>query len=166
MHQSLRMHELVPLRADIVAGLAKYQPTVGVQAAVRIAGELFEYRAHPCNRSARQMQEQFQRLHAHGVTPWDILQRLAEVFAFIEQAPLHRFENADVQAITLARAVLQLVSLGKWRANGHMLRFMGHHLMDALGVFALNLVRRLEQDRLSRRALINESANFDKRATI
>ena len=162
MHNPLRNCELAAVRDEIMAGLAKYQSTTGVQAAYKLAAELFEYRAHPVNRSARHMAEQLQRLKDHGVSPWDILQRTAEVYACIEGSPPGRFENADVEAITLARSVLKLASMGRYRAEGHMLRTMGAHVREVLGVFAVAFVRRLEQDKVGRRARIKQSASFEE----
>jgi hypothetical protein len=162
MHDPLQDTELLSVREEIKAGLAKYQRTTGVQAAVQLASELFAYDAHPANRSAQHMVAQFARLQSQGVTPWDLLQRVTEVYACILKAPSGRFENTEVEAITIARSVMKITSMGRYRAQGHMLRTMGTHLREALGVFAIAFVRRLEQDKVAHRSLINQSTVFEE----
>lgn len=161
MHKPLHNRELAAVREAIKAGLAKYQRTTGVQQAVRLADELLAYEAHPNNRSARHMVEQFERLRSHGVNAWDVLQRVSEVYACIAKAAPGRFENSEVERVTLARSVMKLVSLGRYRAEGHMLRTLGSHLQQSLGVFALSFVRRLERDENDRIERIKQSTDFD-----
>lgn len=87
----------------------------------------------------------FTWLREKGVTPADVLQRVAEVAA-VEHWGRARFGEEREVHYAYARSVLRLGKMGTWRPAARLLRFMGPLIVDELAPWAVGFLRRLDKD--------------------
>lgn len=139
--------------------LLAYRHTRAVQAALEQANNVLWF--HPRHGWTWEVtaQERMAYLRDCGVQPLDVLTAVVEVAALSSGSP-HRFQSARVEHVAMARAVLRLRSMHKWRPSAPLLRLFGSHLSDKFAVFNAAFLARLEQEALDRSKLSEAMTDF------
>jgi hypothetical protein len=148
-------------------GMERYAGHRATQAGLRLASELLggsldEAAAAPnaCSMHTERARA-FRLLRDHGVTPAQLLARLAEVVCFTEDHP-ERIPNQKFEDHMLARAMLTLVPWKiRFRPGAKLLRHTGAMLREHLYPWALAFVRKLRSDINETHALIKASISFE-----
>jgi hypothetical protein len=154
----LKLYE--PDREFIREGLARYRNSKPVESALKLADAILNYTPDYQWMWKRDLERRMAILRSAGVTPNDLLQRVAEHYACVERMP-HLFKSQRGQHVALARHVLKMKRPG-CRDTTARLRFsLGSLLAEDLGAFAIQLLRRLQQDLEERHSLRRQAADFD-----
>lgn len=153
--------ELATYRAMIRAGLRRYAEAKPVRAALDVAREILDFEIPAGRAGVVGVAEEMQRLRHAGVTPADVLQRVAEVYALMLFAD--RFSDPRELDAYLARAVMKLARrYSPKRPTSHTRRTLAYRLKGSLQDFSLHLLLRLTRDEEAerqRRAAL--TAEFD-----
>jgi hypothetical protein len=147
-------------RAFIREGLGRYQQSKPVTSALALAESTLEYVPDYGWTWQYDLEKRMAILRGAGVTPLNLIQRVAEHYALVERQP-HLFKVQRSQHMALARHVLRLTKLGRWRPGTRLLISLGGMLAEDLGAFAIQLLRRLQTDLAERQALRRSAADFD-----
>jgi hypothetical protein len=139
-------------------GLTLYANTKGVNAALKLADEVLNYRAPAGFAAYTQIDNQMRRLRDHEVTPRDILLRVAAVYAY---ARVRTFGDDRAFNAALARAVLRLAPLRGYRPLCRVLQWLADEITQRLTLFANAFVARLESDAEREREERRASTDFD-----
>ena len=147
-------------RAYIREALGRYRNSKAVASALKLAEGILQYVPDYGYTWQHNLQKRMHTLAVAGVKPLDVVQRVVEHFQLVEIQP-HLFKTRRTEHMMLARHVLHLTRWGTWRPNTRLLISLGAMLSDDLGLFALQLLRRAQQDLAKREALRRDSADFD-----
>lgn len=159
--QPVKDYDLKTYRARVASGLARYENTKAVQAALHLSNEILNYRATFGWTKQLNLQSQMGRLRGAGVTPRDLLARVCEHYALVEANP-HRFRTSREEDHAISRAVLRLDKMGTWRPNAHLMNYLGGILREELGAFAIMFIRRLQADARQRQEFREQLADFSE----
>lgn len=152
--------ELERVRPHVSDWLAKYKDTPQIALALQLTEELMNYAPLYGFQYELDTVDALRHLKDHGVKPYDFLQRVIELYAVVEESPHQQFPSARVIHHALARAVLQLGSLGRWRCKRRVIEYMGERIAESLGVFSMSFLRHINKKRDERNALIAKASTF------
>jgi hypothetical protein len=155
-------------RYDLAAArrmVDRYADRVATNAAARlIESELLSYRAPRGYSYQRDAETYLGRLVANATDPLAILVRIVAWFLVTERRP---FRTEREEAVSLGRWVFSTVPFRRKRPGAEKLpsvnacREVGTITREALGVYALGLIRKDRTDTDTRDALRRESSDFD-----
>lgn len=152
--------ELECVRPHVSFWLAKYKHTEHISIALQLCEELMNPQPVYGYVYELEIAEAMQQLTDSGVKPYDFLQRVFELYAVVEQAPPSQFRSARVIHHALARAVLQLARLGRWRSKRRVIEHIGVEIADSLGLISVQFIRHINKKRDERNALIERASTF------
>jgi hypothetical protein len=132
----------------VASGFTRYEQHPALKAGLELANFLLSYRA-----SARgftyelSIEHIMATLRANEITAKDVLIRIAELVAFMEDHP-GRIRNQRTEDFMLARGLIHML---RWKQGGarhgaKVLQHLGPLIRDHLYVWALRFVRRLKED--------------------
>jgi hypothetical protein len=150
-----RFHES---REWIAEGLRKYRNTKAVSAALHLAHELLNYSPAHHVTVQRKIKERMAYLRDCGVNELDLVRRVCEFLAYIERRP---YPSQRAEDYGLARSVLRLAPLGRYRPGGLLLKWLGPLVRESLYVFGIAFLKRLETDAQKARDLRINCTDFD-----
>lgn len=138
-------------------GLCKYANSKAYSAALRLADDLLNFEPPARFNVYLDIERRMKALQGEGVTPSDVVRRVCAYFAYTR---LHPRPDQRSDDYGLARAVVRLAPLGKWRPNSRLLKFLGPEIRERLSVFTNAFLDRVEADEAERRALKDASRDF------
>src|SRR5919108_1341144 len=124
---ALDLHELKLYRDSIRATVHRHRASPAVQGALALAGELLNYTPAHDFTVHHNLRTQMQRLLAYGVTPEDVVCRVAEFVAWEKEHPI---ELKREQQCKLAMAVLKLAPLRGWHKRNHVLLLLAQLITE------------------------------------
>lgn len=122
-----------------------------MDAALRLADELLNFRPFRGYGWELKIQEQMTRLRDHGVTPFDVLVRIVECAQYLELRPLRTQRETDY---FYARGVLRAAPLHDYRAGGSVLRWLGPLIREQLEKWAHSFLQLVARRDAARRELL------------
>jgi hypothetical protein len=157
---ALRARMYAADRSFILDGIGRYKNSKAIASALVLAESILNYRATYGWRWQLELERRMAVLRDAGKSPMDVLIRVVESYSLIEKNP-RLFKTPRAEHVAHARWVLHLTTWGKWRPNTRLLTSLGSMLADDLGAFAIQLLRRLQNDLAERQALRRSAADFD-----
>lgn len=155
---ALNVKELDQYRETIAGTVHRHLNSKAVQGALTLAGELLNYQPTHDFTYQQQLRDQMLRLHAHAVTPEQLLCRICEFVAWERDNPIN---NQREQQCKLATVVLKLAPLRGWHKRNHVLRALAQLITErGLWRFACGLLARIEQDHADRVQLIRSLDDY------
>jgi hypothetical protein len=157
--QPLPLDQYEHHEAYLDAGLTKYAGTTAVTTALTLAAEVLNLKAAAQGFTVQlTMEREMARLRRHGVTPRELLLRVAAHYAYTKLRPF-RDDRADRAA--LARAVLRLAPLEGYRPNTRLLQWLASEITGRLALFAIRFIERLSADAEREHARLRATTDFD-----
>jgi hypothetical protein len=146
----------------VAEGFDRYISHRATEAGLQLASEVLNYRATHGFTYQREIERYMTRLRDHGITAGDVLVRVAEFVAFVDQRQ-GKLGSQKEEDFALARIVIHLapVRRGERRPSGRVLSVLGSMLRDACYLYAMRLVAKLRKDAEERAELKRRSANFE-----
>lgn len=149
---ALNVKELEPYRKAIASTVHRHLNSKAIQGALALAAELLNYQPSHDFTYQTQLREQMQRLQSFGVTPEQVVCRVAEFVAWQRD---HQIANKREQDCKLALVVLKLAPLRGWHKRSNVLRALAQLITeDGLWRFACGLLMKIEQDHTDRVNLV------------
>jgi hypothetical protein len=159
----LRDSEIRPFHAWVAAGFDRYADQKATTAALTLAERLLAFRPTRDFTIHYKAASALQGLADAGVSPRDVLIRVAVFYAFLQVRPSRFHGSQKAEDFALARLVLRL---GPRRArrdprpSARLLQFLGERIRTDCAPYALALLRRIEQDADHERALRGAAVSF------
>lgn len=145
-------------REWIADGLRAYRNTKAMSAALQLARGVLHYEPAQGFKVQRKIAERLRLLRDHGVNELDLIRRVCEFCAYMER---HPFPNQRTEDFQLARSVLRLAPIGRYRPSANVLKWLAPEVREACYPFALAFLARLQQDAAKQAALRAECRDFD-----
>jgi hypothetical protein len=150
----VRTDKFKAYRRNVRAFIHRHEASPAVKTAYTLAEDLLKWTPERDWRAHGVLRDRLQVLLGFGVTAKDVVCRVIE-FALYEQA--NPFRSARVMQMQLARSIVKLAPLNKYRPAGHPMLLLATLVIEnGLWGFAAGAVARMESD-WNRKAAVKKS---------
>lgn len=115
------------------------------QAAFQLAAQMMAYKASTVLSADIRLEQAFAIQRERGASPQEVVARCVAFYLWIDRRPGY-FKNQRAEDVGLGRLCLHAEPLGGYRHGASVYAPAGRIVREHLGVFALALLRKIEND--------------------